>query len=73
MADLVHAPWQHEITLMHSAADEIERLKAINAELLEALKGMVRDCPSSASGQKLWNNMAALEQARAAIEKAARP
>ena len=79
MTDLVEALQHHEMPpLAHDAADEITRLKASNAELVEALKrladeteGVMRGMFGSGPPNDRIEDMPVLRQARAAIEKAA--
>ena len=65
----------HEVSLMHTAAAEIERLKESNAELLEALTSIdaaVNPPDRHGISMHVWNQRlkAASKIVRAAIEKA---
>lgn len=79
MTDLVEALRQHEMPpLAHDAADEIDSLRASNAELLEALETIAGghttkfpngpDVMNPGFRQKMWSWSQVV--ARAAIERA---
>ena len=70
--DVIAALRRHASPLMHHAADEIERLRAVNADLLDALEELVKRVPftPAPNGITAHISLEQIAQARAAIERA---